>query len=60
MPGKHDVRVDFADDGGDPGSGGMATIVVDNTQVAQGRIEPSQHLRAPDPMAVENQRAGES
>lgn len=38
-PGKHDVRVDFAYDGGDPGSGGMATVFVDNAQVAQGRID---------------------
>ncbi|WP_273732915.1 arylsulfatase [Mycolicibacterium septicum] len=38
-PGKHDVRVDFAYDGGDPGSGGMATVFVDDAQVAQGRID---------------------
>lgn len=38
-PGKHDVRVDFAWDGGEPGSGGMATLFVDNAQVAKGRID---------------------
>lgn len=38
-PGRHDVRVDFAYDGGDPGSGGTATIFVDNAQVASGRID---------------------
>ena len=31
--GRHDIRVDFAYDGGDPGSGGTATIFVDNAQV---------------------------
>ncbi|MGW9169791.1 hypothetical protein ACWGPP_19235 [Agromyces sp. NPDC055657] len=38
-PGRHDVRVEFAYDGGDPGSGGMATVFVDDAQVAQGRID---------------------
>ena len=37
-PGKHEVRVDFSYDGGDPGSGGTATIFVDTAQVAGGRI----------------------
>jgi len=32
------VRVDFSYDGGDPGSGGTATIFVDTAQVASGRI----------------------
>ena len=38
-PGDHDIRVDFAYDGGQPGSGGTATILVDNAPVASGRIE---------------------
>jgi arylsulfatase len=37
-PGKHTVKVDFKYDGG-LGKGGMATLTVDGTTVAQGRIE---------------------
>jgi arylsulfatase len=44
-PGKHEVQVDFAWDGGDPGSGGLATLFVDNAQVAQGRIDKTVPVR---------------
>lgn len=44
-PGKHDIRVDFAYDGGEPGSGGMATIFVDDSQVARGRIDRTVPVR---------------
>jgi hypothetical protein len=37
-PGNHDIRVDFAYGGGEPGSGGTATLLVDNAPVAGGRI----------------------
>ena len=38
-PGRHKVVLDFEYDGGPPGSGGEATIVVDRTEVGRGRIE---------------------
>ena len=38
-PGEHTIRLEFAYDGGDPGSGGTATIFVDDQEVAEGRIE---------------------
>ena len=38
-PGKHTIRLDFAYDGGGRGKGGTGTLLVDGTQVAQGRIE---------------------
>jgi hypothetical protein len=44
-PGRHEVRVDFAYDGGQPGSGGTATIFVDNTKVADGRIAQTVPVR---------------
>lgn len=44
-PGKHDIRVDFAYDGGNPGSGGMTTIFVDNAQVSQGGIDKTIPIR---------------
>ncbi|MFY1621512.1 arylsulfatase, partial [Micromonospora sp. WMMD736] len=44
-PGRHDIRVDFAYDGGEPGSGGEATIFVDNAQVAQGRVDGTVPVR---------------
>ncbi len=43
--GKHDIRVDFAYDGGDPGSGGTAILFVDNAEVARGRIEKTVPIR---------------
>ena len=39
------LRVDFAYDGGDPGSGGTATIFVDNAQVGSGRIDQTVPVR---------------
>lgn len=44
-PGKRTVKVDFAYDGGGAGKGGTATIYVDGTQVAQGRIEQTVPIR---------------
>jgi len=41
-PGKHTVRLDFAYDGGGPGKGGVGTLFVDDTKVAEGRIENTQ------------------
>jgi len=38
-PGQHVIMVDFKYDGGGFGKGGMATMTVDEKQVAQGRIE---------------------
>ena len=40
MPaGDHQVRVEFAYDGGGLGKGGTATLFVDGNRVAQGRVE---------------------
>jgi hypothetical protein len=44
-PGDHEIRVDFAYDGGPPGSGGTATIRVDGNEVARGRIEQTVPVR---------------
>ena len=38
-PGEHQVRVEFAYDGGGLGKGGTAALFVDGTQVGEGRIE---------------------
>jgi arylsulfatase len=38
-PGRATVRVDFAYDGGGPAKGGVVTLSVDGTKVAEGRIE---------------------
>ena len=38
-PGKRTLRLDFAYDGGGPGKGGTATLLVDGQKVAEGRIE---------------------
>ena len=38
-PGKHEVVMDFRYDGGPPGSGGEATIMIDGARVGRGRIE---------------------
>jgi hypothetical protein len=40
--GKHTLRFDFAYDGGGPGKGGLGTLFVDDTKVAEGRIEHTQ------------------
>lgn len=41
-PGKYKVVYDFKYDGGGPGKGGVGTMYVNDTQVAQGRIEHTQ------------------
>lgn len=38
-PGEHEVVLDFTYDGGPPGSGGLARILLDGTVVASGRVE---------------------
>jgi arylsulfatase len=43
-PGEHQVRMEFAYDGGGTGKGGLATLFVDGEQVASGRIEQTQPL----------------
>jgi arylsulfatase len=40
--GKHTVRFEFAYDGGGPGKGGLGTLFVNGTNVAEGRIEHTQ------------------
>jgi arylsulfatase len=41
-PGKATIRMEFAYDGGGPGKGGMATLLVDGKKVGQGRIDRTQ------------------
>ena len=41
-PGKATVRMEFAYDGGGPGKGGTATLLVNGKKVASGRIERTQ------------------
>jgi arylsulfatase len=41
-PGKHTIVYDFKYDGGGPGKGGSATITVDGTKVAEGRLDKTQ------------------
>jgi arylsulfatase len=41
-PGSHDVKFDFAYDGGGIGKGGMGTLFIDGKQVGQSRIERTQ------------------
>ncbi|HEY4416967.1 MAG TPA: arylsulfatase [Verrucomicrobiae bacterium] len=43
--GKHIVKVDFVYDGGGAGKGGIATVFVDDKQVAQGRIDRTVPVR---------------
>ncbi|MGD6935190.1 MAG: arylsulfatase [Candidatus Bathyarchaeia archaeon] len=38
-PGKHNVRMDFKYDGGGLGKGGNASLFVDDTKVAEGRLD---------------------
>ncbi|MDC0747501.1 hypothetical protein POL67_39585 [Polyangium sp. rjm3] len=38
-PGKHEVRMEFAYDGGGLGKGGTASLFLDGEKVAEGRIE---------------------
>ncbi len=40
--GKSTIKLDFVYDGGGPGKGGMATLLVNNEKVAEGRIEHTQ------------------
>jgi arylsulfatase len=44
-PGKHVLRVDFKYDGGGAGKGGVATLLVDGKQVAQGRVRDTMPVR---------------
>jgi arylsulfatase len=41
-PGSHEVKFDFAYDGGGIGKGGQGTLYIDGKQVGQGRIERTQ------------------
>jgi arylsulfatase len=38
-PGKHTIRLDFKYDGGGPGKGGQAVLLVNGKEAARGRIE---------------------
>ena len=38
-PGEHQVRVEFAYDGGGLGKGGTATLFLDGTKVGEGRVD---------------------
>jgi arylsulfatase A-like enzyme len=44
-PGKHTVEMQFAYDGGGIGRGGMATVIVDGSPVAKGRVERTIPIR---------------
>ncbi len=44
-PGKHTVTMDFAYDGGGIGKGGIATLLVDGKEVANGRVEKTVPIR---------------
>lgn len=41
-PGTHQVRMEFAYDGGGPAKGGLVTLYVDGTPVGSGRVEQTQ------------------
>jgi arylsulfatase A-like enzyme len=41
-PGKHQVRMEFASDGGTPGAGGTVTLYLDGKEIAQGRVEQTE------------------
>lgn len=56
-PGKHKLVMDFKYDGGGMGKGGVATLFVDDQQVAQGRIEHTVAVRFT--MSVETFDIGE-
>lgn len=43
-PGEHQVRMEFAYDGGGLGKGGDVTLYIDGTQVGQGRVEATQPM----------------
>ena len=42
--GEHQVRMEFAYDGGGLGKGGTATLYVDGTQVGEGRVDATQAM----------------
>jgi arylsulfatase len=44
-PGKHTIEMQFAYDGGGIGRGGLATVSVDGSPVARGRIERTIPIR---------------
>ncbi|WP_435007569.1 arylsulfatase [Tundrisphaera lichenicola] len=44
-PGKHEIKMDFAYDGGEIGKGATATLSVDGREVAKGRVERTIPLR---------------
>lgn len=44
-PGDHQVRMEFAYDGGGLGQGGTATIYIDGEPAGQGRIEQTEAFR---------------
>ena len=43
-PGEHQVRMEFAYDGGGLGKGGTATLYLDGEQVGQGRVDATQAM----------------
>ncbi len=43
-PGSHQVRMEFAYDGGGLGKGGTATLYIDGDEVGQGRVDATQAL----------------
>jgi arylsulfatase len=43
-PGDHQVRMEFAYDGGGLGKGGAATLYIDGTQVGRGRVDATQPM----------------
>jgi arylsulfatase len=43
-PGDHQVRMEFAYDGGGLGKGGTATLYIDGAQVGQGRVDATQPM----------------
>jgi arylsulfatase len=43
-PGDHQVRMEFAYDGGGLGKGGTATLYIDGTQVGRGRVDATQPM----------------
>ena len=43
-PGDHQIRMEFAYDGGGLGKGGTATLYVDGTRVGQGRVNATQPM----------------
>jgi arylsulfatase A-like enzyme len=44
-PGRHSLKMDFVYDGGGIGKGGAATLFVDGTEIAKGRIERTIPIR---------------